>query len=123
MGKGRTRSQSSADYDDRSTGQVVGDCGEVRHQDRDDLCGSTTADPPHQQHGRFAGPGGGQQSAEVGVCGDQHSLFLACPIQHNLIRRRCQAVVPEVLGIMPLSAQTCGNRWRQVVVDQESHAA
>jgi hypothetical protein len=64
----------------------------------------------------------GEQAAKISVSRYQDPLLSLSPLQDNRVRCGLHGKIPEVDSIVSRRLQAFGEKGRQVVVDEESHA-
>lgn len=108
------------DDHDRTSNQVGNERREICVQHLSQRFSRSTRMPSQQDDGGPAGSCARKDAPEVGVGGDQDSLLPDSMCEHYLVSRRRESHSPDMLDIM--ICQERHQSWRQIVVEQESHA-
>jgi hypothetical protein len=76
-----------------------------------------------QDYRRFGLISQSQQSAEIGVCRQNGSVFLGGPGEDLLVFGRLHPIIPHVDRVVPVASQPFRHYGRERTINQESHGA
>ena len=94
--------------------EVFNDLVKVGENDRCLLRGSASGQATDEDHRRIASPRPGEESAEVGVGGDQDLPVGTGALQDRFVGRCLHAEIAHVHGVMPGCLQRVGQKRGEV---------
>jgi len=109
--------------DHRAGVEFVGDCVEVREQKGRLQLGLPLSASTEQDDGRLFGVAGREERREVGVGGDEDSVFGGRAVEDLLVGCCLQAVVADVYGVVSDCSELFREARRECVVDEEPQPA
>ncbi len=102
--------------------EVALDPVEVRQYQPGLVRGSATLLATKHDHGGFARSRVGEQLPEVGICRDEDSAVVACPLEDDRIRRASESETSNVDGLVASRSEEPSDVGGQVLVEEEPHA-